>query len=235
MHYVDVGSGPETILFSHGLLFSNAIFAKQVEHLKDRYRCIAFDHRGQGGSPVTKDGYDMDTLSEDAVALIEKLDIGPCHFVGLSMGGFVAMRVAMRRPDLLRSLILLDTSADPEPEENKAGYRKLNFIARWFGLRPVIKSVMPIVFGTTFMNNPARDDERKFWSELICANNKKGISRAVNGVIDREGIYDAINAITAPTLIIVGAEDTATVPAKSKRIQAKIAGSRRHVDNSCDS
>jgi pimeloyl-ACP methyl ester carboxylesterase len=226
MHYIDVGSGPETIIFSHGLLFSNAMFAKLVEHLKGRYRCIAFDHRGQGDSPVTSDGYDMDTLSEDAINLIEKLDIGPCHFAGLSMGGFVAMRIALRRPDLLKSIILIDTSADPEPEENKAGYRKLNFVARWFGLRPVVKQVMPIVFGKTFMNDPARENERKYWADLICKNNKKGISRAVNGVIDREGVYDTIGEIDRPTLIIVGEEDTATVPAKSERIQNKISGSK---------
>ncbi len=226
MHYIDIGSGPETIVFSHGLLFSNKMFAKQVEHLKDRYRCIAFDHRGQGDAPVTKDGYDMDTLTDDAIGLIEKLDIGPCHFAGLSMGGFVAMRIGIRRPDLLKSMILLDTSADPEPEENKAGYRKLNFVARWFGLGPVVNKVMPIVFSKTFMNDPARSSERKFWADLISANSKKGISRAVNGVIDRKGIYDEIDKITTPTLIIVGEEDTATVPAKAERIQAKIKGSR---------
>lgn len=226
MHYIDVGSGPETIIFSHGLLFSNAMFAKQVEHLKDRYRCIAFDHRGQGGSPVTKDGYDMDTLSEDAIALIEKLDIGPCHFAGLSMGGFVAMRVALRRPDLIKSIILIDTSAEPEPAENKPKYGRLNFVARWFGLRPVINQVMPILFGKTFMNDPARTNERKYWADQICANNRIGITRAVSGVIDRKGVYDAIGDIDKPTLILVGEEDTATVPAKSERIQEKISGSK---------
>lgn len=226
MHYIDVGNGPETIIFSHGLLFSNAMFAKQVEHLKDRYRCIAFDHRGQGGSPVTKDGYDMDTLSEDAIALIEKLDIGPCHFAGLSMGGFVAMRVALRRPDLIKSIILIDTSAEPEPAENKPKYGRLNFVARWFGLRPVINQVMPILFGKTFMNDPARANERKYWADQICANNRIGITRAVSGVIDRKGVYDAIGDIDKPTLILVGEEDTATVPAKSERIQEKISGSK---------
>ena len=48
MFFIDEGSGPETVVFSHGLLFSSAMFAKQIEHLKGRYRCIAFDHRGQG-------------------------------------------------------------------------------------------------------------------------------------------------------------------------------------------
>ena len=64
MHYIDKGEGPETIVFSHGLLFSSEMFADQIAHFKDHYRCVAFDHRGQGQSPITKDGYDLDTLAE---------------------------------------------------------------------------------------------------------------------------------------------------------------------------
>jgi len=226
MHYIDEGSGKETIVFSHSLLFTHEIFAKQIEHFKDRYRCIAFDHRGQGKSPVTKDGYDMDTLSEDAIELIEKLGVGPCHFVGLSMGGFVAMRVAIRRSDLIKSVTLLDTSANAEEAENKAGYRKLNFIGRWFGFRLVISKVMPIMFSTTFMNDPARADERKYWADLICSNDRIGATRAVTGVIDRQGVDDRVDQIDRPVLIIVGEEDTATVPAKSKLMNEKIKGSK---------
>jgi pimeloyl-ACP methyl ester carboxylesterase len=137
IHWEERGAGSDTVVFSHGLLFSGRMFDAQVEALADRYRCVTFDHRGQGGSGVTASGYDMDTLAADAAALIEALGLAPCHFVGLSMGGFVGMRLAIRRPELLRSLALLETSADPEPEENVPRYRLLNFVARWFGLRLV--------------------------------------------------------------------------------------------------
>ena len=83
--------------------------------LKERSHCVAFDFRGQGQSEVTRSGYDMETLYEDAVALIEQLGCAPCHFLGLSMGGFLGLRLAAWHPELLRSLILLETSADPEP------------------------------------------------------------------------------------------------------------------------
>ena len=156
MHYIDKGEGPETIVFSHGLLFSSEMFADQIAHFKDHYRCVAFDHRGQGQSPITKDGYDLDTLADDAIKLIEVLEIGPCHFAGLSMGAMVGMRIAVKRPDLLKSLILIDTSADGEPEENKSGYAMLNFIGRWFGFKVVVNKIMPIMFGQTFLNDPAR-------------------------------------------------------------------------------
>ncbi len=222
IHYEEHGTGPETIVFAHGLLWSGRMFDQQVDALKDQYRCITFDFRGQGQSEVTASGYDMDTLSEDAAALIEALRAAPCHFVGLSMGGFVGMRLAIRRPELIRSLILLETSADPEPRENVGRYRLLNFIARWFGLRLVADQVMPIMFGTTFLNDPNRAQERAMWRERMIANHRVGISRAVQGVIERQGVYDQIDRITAPTLIIVGDQDVATPPDKSRRIFERI-------------
>jgi 3-oxoadipate enol-lactonase len=226
LHYEEHGDGPETIVFSHGLLWSGEMFGAQVKALSDRYRCITYDHRGQGKSEVTDSGYDMDTLTDDAAALIETLGAAPCHFVGLSMGGFVGQRLAIRRPELLRSLTLIETSADPEPEENVPRYRLLNFIARWFGLWPVAGRVMPIMFGQTFLNHPARADERRRWRKVLTANHRVGISRATAGVIEREGVTDRLDRVTVPTLILVGDEDTATVPAKSRRMHERIAGSR---------
>ncbi|MGQ9894306.1 MAG: alpha/beta fold hydrolase [Roseiflexus sp.] len=225
IHYEEHGSGPETIVFAHGLLWSGRMFDHQVDALKDRYRCITFDFRGQGQSEVTASGYDMDTLAEDAAALIESLHCAPCHFAGLSMGGFVGMRLAIRRLELLASLILMETSADPEPRENVGRYRLLNFIARWLGLKLVADQVMPIMFGAKFLNNPLRAQERALWRERMIANHRIGISRAVQGVIDRQGVYDLIDRITLPTLIVVGDQDVATPPAKAERIHARIHNS----------
>jgi pimeloyl-ACP methyl ester carboxylesterase len=189
------------------------MFEDQIEHFKSRYRCISYDHRGQGGSAVTPDGYDIDTLTGDAEALIEELNLAPCHFVGLSMGGFVGMR-------------LMETSADPEPEENVARYRMLAFIARWFGIAIVVGKVMPIMFGQSFLSDPARSPERDIWRRRIASNHRIGITRAVKGVVDRDGVSEEIKQIDTPTLIIVGEEDVATVPEKSDRMHSAIAGSR---------
>ena len=214
----------ETIIFSHGLLWSGRMFAGQAEAFRQNYRVVTYDHRGQGQSGVPDSGYDMDTVYEDAVALIEGMRLGPCHFAGLSMGGFVGMRLAARRPDLLRSLILIETSADPEPEENRGKYRLLNNIVRWVGLWAVVKPVMKIMFSQSFMNNPDRAADRKTWEGEL-KNNKRSITKAVNGVIDREGIRDELDRINLPTLIMVGEEDVATVPEKARRIHEKIGGS----------
>ncbi|MBT2130696.1 alpha/beta fold hydrolase [Aliiroseovarius lamellibrachiae] len=225
LYYTDEGAGPDTIVFSHGLLFSAEMFEAQVAALKSQYRCITFDHRGQGKSAVSDAGYDMDTLAEDAAALIAELQIAPCHFVGLSMGGFVGMRLAIHKPELLKSLTLIETTADPEPTENHARYGLLNFVARWFGLGVVVGKVMPIMFSQSYLNDDTKAAERKRWRKAIAKGDRIGITRAVRGVIERDGVYDDLHRISLPTLIMVGEEDVATTPDKSDRMQAAIAGS----------
>jgi len=226
LYYEAQGSGSETIVFAHGLLWSGRMFDAQVAALQDRHRCVTFDFRGQGRSAVTRDGYDMDTLAEDAAALLGALGAAPCHFAGLSMGGFVALRLGARRPELVRSLILMETSADPEPAENVPRYRQLGRVVRLVGLAPVAPRVMPIMFGRTFMTDPARAAERREWRRRMAANHRVGISRALNGVIERAGVYEEIDRITAPTLVIVGEQDVATVPEKARRIAGRIPGAR---------
>ncbi len=225
IYYEEHGAGPETIVFAHSLLFNCRMFDDQVNALKDRYRCIAYDFRGQGQSEVTRNGYDMDSLYEDAVAIIDQLDCAPCHFLGFSMGGMVALRIAIRRPDLLKSLILVDTSADPEPSENLPKYRLLTIIARWIGPWAVAGQIMPIMFGQKFLTDPARADLVEKWRGQATQNDRIGVTKAVTGVITREAVYDQIDTITIPTLIIVGEKDTATGPEKSERMHERIPNS----------
>lgn len=225
LHFEDTGGEGEAVVFSHGLLLSGNMFEMQMAQLRDRFRCITYDHRGQGQSSVTEGGYDIDTLTADAAELIRSLDAAPCHFVGLSMGGFVGMRLAAREPGLLKSLTLLETSADPEEPKNAPKYRLLNFVARWIGLWAAINQVMPIMFGRTFLTDPNRAEERKRWSKAITSNHRIGITRAVKGVIDREGCTDLLGKIKMPVGIGVGDEDVATVPEKADRMQRTIATS----------
>ena len=226
LYYEDSGGEGPVVLFSHGLLFSASMFDAQVRSLAPRYRCIAYDHRGQGRSADPGGRlHDIEDVTNDAAELIRALGIAPCHFVGLSMGGFVGMRLAARHGDLLRSLTLLETSADPEPAENVSRYRRLAFVARWLGLRPVVGRVMPILFSKSFLADPARTADRMLWRERLAAN-RRTIVRAVHGVIERRGIADELSGVRVPTLVMVGDEDVATVPAKAERIHARISGSR---------
>ncbi len=225
IHFTDTGGDRDAIVFSHGLLLDGSMFEAQVAHLRANYRCITFDHRGHGHSGVAGDGYDIDTLTADAAALISHLDVAPCHFVGLSMGGFVGMRLAARKPELLKTLTLLNTSAEPEPAENRPKYRLLNLVARWIGLWAVVGRVMPIMFGETFLKDTARTTQRQRWAKLIGGNNRLGITRAVSGVIERDGCSDLLGRIGLPVGVGAGEEDVATVPEKSERLHAAIAGS----------
>ncbi len=190
LYYEEHGSGAETVVFAHGLLFDRRIFEHQVAALSERYRVIAFDFRGHGGSEVTRGGYDMDSLAADAAGLIEALGAAPCHFAGLSMGGFVGLRLAARRPELVASLVVLDSSADPEPRENLPKYRLLQAIARGFGLGPVAGRVMPILLGRTTMRDPARREMRELWRARVVGQDRVGVTRAVSGVLERDGVYD---------------------------------------------
>jgi pimeloyl-ACP methyl ester carboxylesterase len=226
LHYEQAGDGPQTIVFAHGLLMSSRMFDHQVAALSDQYRCIAFDFRGQGQSSIPADGYDMDTLSQDVAGLIEGLAAAPCHFVGLSMGGFVGMRLAVRHPHLLRSLVLMDTAAGREPHWFR--YHLLRLWARWFGLGSVAGRVMPILFGRKFLTDtdPARAALRESWRDRLKSNDRLAVTRASKGVIDRPGCEELLGDVHVPTLILVGADDTATPPEKSRFLHERIAGSQ---------
>lgn len=221
-HYEETGSGAETIVFAHGFLWSNRMFDKQVEALKSAYRIITYDHRGQGQTEVTADGYDMDTLTDDAVALIKALNVHPCHFVGLSMGGFIAMRLASRHAHLLKSITLIETTADPETIINRLTYRITGYLSRYMSDDLVVRSAMNAMFGKTFLNDANRAEERAYWRQQVLNNDEIGVHRALMGVLSRQGVYDELANITIPTLIIVGDEDTTTVPAEAERIQQAI-------------
>lgn len=227
LFYEEKGTGKETIVFSHGLLWSHRMFQAQVDFLSQSYRVIAYDHRGQGQSEV-KGPFDMDTVAEDAAALIQQLCAEPVHFVGLSMGGFVGMRVASRHPKLIKSMVLLETSANPEPVENLPKYKTLNGIVKWLGIiPPVANKVMHIMFAESWLSNPENSDQVKQWKKEL-SSNKKSITGPVEGVIYRKGVEEELSKISCPTLIIVGDEDVATKPEKAKFIQMGISKSKLH-------
>jgi 3-oxoadipate enol-lactonase len=224
LYYEEAGAGPEAIIFAHGLLMSGRMFEAQVQALQDRYRCIAFDFRGQGKSEIAAAGYDMYTLTEDTAGLIRTLGAGPCHFVGLSMGGFVGMRLAVHHPELLRSLVLMDRAAGKEPHWLR--YHVLRLVSRWFGPRAVAGRVMPILFGRKFIADTSRSALHERWRTHLLTNDPVGVARAARGVIDRRGFEEHLGRIGVPTLILVGADDRATPPEKSRYLHENIPGSR---------
>jgi pimeloyl-ACP methyl ester carboxylesterase len=229
LHYRDSGSGPETVVFSHSYLVSSEHFAPQIERLSARYRCIAFDHRGHGGSAVAAGGYDMENLYADAVGVIETLGCHPCHFVGLSTGGFIGLRLAIRRPELLRSLVLMDTSADEEPADARPRYRAMLAALRWLGYWPVAGRVFRMFFSPATRRDPARREELKVWRRRMVANDRLAMYRFGHGIFARAAVADQLGTVATPTLVVVGEDDELTPPSRAQRIAERIRGAQLSV------
>jgi pimeloyl-ACP methyl ester carboxylesterase len=218
-----------TVVFGHGLLFSGWMFGAQIEALRESYRCVAIDWRGQGDSPPAAGGYDMDTLADDAIAVIEHLGVGPVHYAGLSMGGFIGQRLAARRTDLVRSLVLLDTSAEPEVPSAARQDKLLALIFRAFGLAPVRRPALGLMFGPAFRADPRSESVIEEWTQRVARCDRAATRQAVLGVANRKGIAGEIGKITAPTLVIVGEHDQPTPPDRAREIAAAIPGARLEI------
>jgi 3-oxoadipate enol-lactonase len=238
VHYSDTGPpagrpDASTVFFGHGLLFSGWMFGPQIAALRGEYRCVAIDWRGQGESAAAPGGYNMDTLAEDAIALIGSLGVAPVHYVGLSMGGFIGQRIAARHGNLVRSLTLLDTSAGPEDPDKAGQYKLLARVYRLTGFGPLRGAVLPLMFGPDFLSDAANMPVLREWERRLRRCRRAGISKAVLGVAERASVEDEITTITVPTLVIVGADDAAIPPVKSQRIAALIPGARLEQIPSC--
>ena len=226
VHYEDTGGSGAPVLFAHGLLWSGRMFAPQLEALRAEHRCVAFDFRGQGQSEVTADGYDMETLTDDAAALIEALGLAPCHFVGLSMGGFVGLRLAAYRPSLLRSLTLIASAADAEPRAHVPRYRALAAGIRAFGARPFVPRLMNVLFGESFLGDSSRVEERRARENELASVETVGGFRATEGVLTRRAVTHLLPSIRVRTQVLAGAEDRAVRPARGRATVDQIAGAR---------
>lgn len=226
IHYDVEGDGAETIVFAHGLLWSGRMWERQVAALRDRYRCVTFDFRGQGQSEVTRGGYGMDELTLDTLALLEHLGLRDAHFVGLSMGGFIGLRLAARHPEWLRSLTLVESAADPEPRANVPRYGAMALVARTVGFAPVLDRVMRIMFAEPFLTDPRRASERDEMRRRLASVDVTGAVRATLGVIRREGVTAELGRVRVPTLVVHGAEDSAIAMPRARRMADAIAGAK---------
>lgn len=215
------GSGPAVVL-AHSLFFDRTMFAGQVARFGQTHRVVAYDHRGQGGSaPSTS--LDMETLAEDAAALIEALDLAPCHFVGNSMGGFVALRLAARRPELIRSAAVLCASADEEGQVEH--FEALLDRARTAGVPETTDALLRVMFGDTTLTERVSLHAR--WRRHFAALDESVLD-AAHEVVHRKGVLGELVGCTVPLLVVSGDEDRAYAPELSQRI-ADTAANAHHV------
>lgn len=226
LFYKESGRGPETIVFSHGLLMDHTMFEAQRAAFQGHYRVIAYDHRGQGQSGDPQGGRDqaMETLTTDAAALIQALGAAPCHFAGHCMGGFVGMRLAARRPALVRTLTLMNTGSQAEPWPTRLKYGFLARLLRLTGPRPFAGIAMTGLFGKSVRSDPAQRRMLAEWRSAVRLR-PRSVANSVIGVMERREVSaDELRSIRCPTLIIAGDEDSTQSPGNSERLAASILG-----------
>lgn len=210
------------LLLSHSLFFTRRMFDPLIAQLGGGYRVVAYDHRGQGDSAAAPvEQLDMDTLTDDAAALVEALDLGPCHVVGNSMGGFIALRLAARRPDLVRSAVAVGSSA--EEEHSLAAFAPLVAQMQAHGTADVIDSLMHIMFGDTSLAEPSA--QTLAWREYMLGLDRS-IGDAAHQVIHRARLVEELEGCAVPVLAIAGAEDHAYPPPLSSDALAAATGGR---------
>jgi pimeloyl-ACP methyl ester carboxylesterase len=185
---------------------------------------VSVDWPGHGDSGYSE-GFDFYDLARHAAELIEQLGGGPAVLAGLSQGGMIFKRLALARPELVRALILLDTSAGPEDPEHLPGYEQLAAALRDADdatREQVIDVVVTILYGPVWRE---RDPEGVAHEKgLMLRHDRQGGYHAARAVFDRDDVTGEIHAITAPTLVICGEQDTATPPERAQEIRDAIDG-----------
>lgn len=222
MYYEDEGPrDAPALLMSPSMFFDTRMFQAQADHFSDRYRVVRYDHRGQGQSArAARDELDYDTLTADVVALIEALGLAPVIFVGNSMGGFIGLRLAARHGELLRSAVLMGTSADVEEQADQMD--QLIEVLAEHGMEPVIDGVLQFMMGDTTLTDPARATVLTGVRDLLLSRGPEYADAAWN-IAHRPDVLDELSDITVPLVVVSGTEDHTYPPPKSEQIVAGVA------------
>lgn len=226
-YYVEeAGTGQDTIVFLHGLFMSGRAWHNQVLALRSRFRCVSIDLRGHARSSSPSDGYSMDDLADDVIQLIQAAGYGPCHIVGCAMGSTIAMHLALRRPEMIRSLTLMAATA--EAEEGAIG-RQLwmtGFLMQMVGTRPFARTLMRRIFGEHFLRDEDRRIQVDHWRNEFRKHNAKGVARALRAYARRDSLVSVAGRIRPPTLILAGEQDSICHIRESRALNETISGSR---------
>ena len=225
MRYLQEGSG-EPVLLAHGYLFGADWWRPQIDALSSRYQVVAPDLRGQMDTETSPDqeSFDLWNQAEDLHGLIAELGIAPVHFVGLSMGGMIGIRLALRHPGDIRSLVLMDTSAHPEDPEKVERYEAMLTVVEAGQIAAVTPALPPIFLADDFIaDHPAEVDA---WLQRAIAADPMGLVRALRAVDGRDDVSPRLGEITVPTLVIHGTDDVAIPMERAEQLAAGIPGAR---------
>jgi 3-oxoadipate enol-lactonase len=216
--------GPPLVLL-HGLGSSSTDWRYQRSALGAAYRVIVPDLRGHGRSPRGRGRLTAETMAADVAALLQSLDASPAHVVGLSLGGCVALALALDHPARVRSLTLVNTFARLTPTGPRGALRML---AR-LGL--LACAPMRVVAAHVAHGLFPRPEQRELYLAAVASlggNSRRAYLASIRGLASFD-VRRRLGEVRCPTLVVAGDRDT-TVPLASKRLlQQSIAGAALRV------
>jgi len=209
LYYETHGDGPP-VLFVHGLGSSTRDWELQVPAFAERYRVITVDVRGHGQSDKPPSPYSIKQFSEDVAAFIRALNIAPTHVVGLSMGGMIAFQLGADHPDLVRSLVIVNSAPSFKPRglKEKLQAQQRLLLVRLFGMKKVGEVLSRRMFPKP-EQAPIRETFVRRWAE----NDQRAYLASMKAILKFD-ISDRVGEIIAPTLIVSADDDYIPVAAK---------------------
>jgi len=218
LHVVAEGREDAPAVVLAGSLGSTlAMWDEQVPALSERFRVLRFDTRGHGRSPVPDGPYSLDDLVDDAVEVLDRWGIASACFVGLSLGGMTAMRLAARYPKRVQRLVLLCTTAR---FTTSAAYLERAAAVRAEGGAAGIAAGVDRWFTAT-VAAPVR-----VWAEqMVASTPAEGYAACCEAIAGMDLMADLAH-ISAPTLVVAGADDPATPPEHLRTVADGIRGAR---------
>lgn len=232
------GSGPALLLL-HGLGGGLADWEPQVAPFAARYRVIRLDVRGHGASDKPRGPYRVEDFTGDAIAVLRTQGTGPVHVVGLSMGGMIALQMALDAPELVRSLVLANTGPEVRAENLK---ERIALWQRRILTRMLSMEKWAIALSDRLFPEPGQEPMRAEFRRRWAANDPIAYREAYQALL-RWSVADRLGEITKPTLVIHSEFDYTTLERKQRwatRIPTArtvtIAGGRHAVsmDKSAD-
>lgn len=206
LHVRDEGPrGGPIVLFANSLGTDLRVFDGLVARLPRDLRVVRYDKRGHGLSDLTPGPYTIDMLSDDAIAICEALDLRDVTFVGLSIGGLIAQSFAIKRPDLTKALVLMDTAAKIGTAEM---WDERIATLRGGGIASISDSILSRWFGPTFLAGP----EASQWRNMLERTPLEGYIACCEALAAAD-LTDGCARIHCPAIAIAGALDGATPPA----------------------
>lgn len=207
--YTDQGSGEQTLLFVHGLGSYSPAWIKQLEVLKQQFRCIAIDLPGYGKSSKADYTYDMKFFAEVVKEFIEKAELKNVTLVGHSMGGQIGVTIALYYPELLQNLILVSPAGFETFHEGQKQWFRDVFSARLVKLTPA--EAIQSNLGYNFYNLP-KDAEFMVTDRLAMRTAKDfdwycyAIEMSVKGMVNQP-VFDYLQNLNLPVLVFFGEND----------------------------